>query len=71
MAKATSGWDVVRAKNSNGDHYTTTRALAKEAGDSILEDKPAVDQFGNWLAVKPNLTPAPESKSTTTKKDGK
>lgn len=67
----TSGWDVVRVKAANGDHYTTTRVLALKAGESILEDKPAVDRYGNWLPRKVNINPAPKkSASTTTKKEG-
>lgn len=52
---------VVRARNhTTGDHYTTTRHLADLSGDEVLEDHPAVDQYGRWLPTKPHkdITPA-------------
>lgn len=56
----THGWDAVRARNKDtGDHYTTTRHRADLRGDTVLEDRPALDKHGRWLAVTPkkNLTP--------------
>lgn len=37
-----------------GDHYTTTRVLAKKAGATLLPDHDAVDQYGKPLPRKRN-----------------
>lgn len=52
--------DVVRARHKDtGDHYTTTRHLADKRGDRILEDRPAVDEHGQWLPPLPHKTIQP------------
>lgn len=38
----------------SGDHYTTTRVLARKAGATLLAGHPAVDQYGNPLPRKRN-----------------
>lgn len=38
-----------------GDHYTTTRVLARKAGATLLPDHPAVDQYGAPLPRKRNV----------------
>lgn len=56
--------DVVRARHKDtGDHYTTTRHLATQRGDEILENRPAIDTYGRWLPTTPrkNLEPARDS----------
>lgn len=39
-----------------GDHYTTTRVLARKAGATLLPGHDAVDQFGHPLPRKPHLS---------------
>ena len=52
--------DVVRARHKDtGDHYTTTRHLATKRGAAVLEDRPAVDQYGRWLPPLPHKTIQP------------
>ena len=52
--------DVVRARDPHsGDHYTTTRHLATKRGATVLEDRPAVDQYGRWLPPLPHKTIQP------------
>lgn len=44
----------ILAKNkTTGEHYTTTRHLAKKRGDEVLEGRPATDVHGRWLPPKP------------------
>lgn len=62
MAETTTGWETVRARDSKGGTYTTTRVLATQAGHEILEGRPATDEHGNWLPPKPK-----ENISTKTK----
>ena len=64
-----NGWEVVRARDHiNGDHYTTTRHLATKRGATVLEDRPAVDQYGRWLDPKPHqdITPARDERGRFT-----
>lgn len=58
VPEAHTGWEVIRARNNDGGTYTTTRALAAQAVHEVLEGRPAVDEYGNWLPPKPkeNLT---------------
>lgn len=57
MTQRDDGWDVVRARHPRtGDHYTTTRQRAHRLGATVLDDHPAVDQWGRWLPTKPNTT---------------
>lgn len=51
-----NGWEVVRARASNGDHYTTTRVRARLDGATVIEGRPARDKYGNWLPRKPHTT---------------
>lgn len=42
--------EVIRARHhGNGGSYTTTRHLAAQRGDKVLEGVPAVDAHGRWL----------------------
>ncbi len=50
------GWEVIRARDSKGGTYTTTRHLAHQAGHEVLEGRPATDDRGNWLPDKPKET---------------
>ena len=49
----------VRASRPEG-HYTTTRHHAARRGHKVLEDHPAVDEYGRWLDPTPReqITPA-------------
>ena len=67
--------DVVRARDPHsGDHYTTTRHLATKRGATVLEDRPAVDQYGRWLPPLPHKTIQParddRGRSTSTADSG-
>lgn len=57
-----NGWEVVRVRDETGGTYTTTRHLARLAGHEVLEDRPALDNRGNWLPPTPkeNLTTEPK-----------
>ena len=49
--------EPVRVKHpKTGAHYTTTRALARMAGASLVKDHAAVDRYGQWLPPKLNNT---------------
>lgn len=50
-----SGFVRVRHPKT-GDHYTTTRVLARKAGATLLPDHKAVDQFGLPLPRKPHAS---------------
>lgn len=39
-----------------GDHYTTTRVLARKAGATLLPDHDAVDKHGRPLPRKPHTS---------------
>ena len=52
--------EYVRVRDTNGE-FTTSRAAAKNAGLTVLEDKPAVDQIGRPLPAKPKVSKAPGS----------
>lgn len=44
---------LVRVRHPRtGDHYTTTRVLARKAGATLLEGHPATDKYGNPLPRK-------------------
>ncbi len=46
---------LVRVRHpKTGDHYTTTRVLARKAGATLLEGHPATDKYGNPLPRKRN-----------------
>lgn len=46
---------LVRVRHpKSGDHYTTTRVLARKAGATLVEGQPATDQYGNPLPRKRN-----------------
>ena len=48
---------LVRVKHPvTGDHYTTTAALARRAGATLLPDHDAVDRYGQPLRRKRNLS---------------
>lgn len=60
---------VVRARNNDtGESYTTTRHLAAQRGDSVLEGVRAVDAHGRWLPPTPkkNLTPVRDDRGRFT-----
>lgn len=47
----------VRVKHpTTGDHFTTTRALARRMGATLIPDHAAVDKDGRPLPRKPNLS---------------
>lgn len=47
---------LVRVRHPrSGDHYTTTRVLARKAGATLL-NQPATDQYGNPLPRKRNVS---------------
>ena len=49
--------DVIRVRDPRtGDHYTTTVALARKAGATLLPDHDAVDRYGTWLPRKTNIS---------------
>lgn len=46
---------LVRVRHPrSGDHYTTTRVLARKAGATLVEGQPATDKYGNPLPRKRN-----------------
>lgn len=46
---------LVRVRHPRtGDHYTTTRVLARKAGATLLEGHDATDKYGNPLPRKRN-----------------
>lgn len=46
---------LVRVRHpKTGDHYTTTRVLARKAGATLLAGHPATDKYGNPLPRKRN-----------------
>ncbi len=67
MASKPDGYALVRVKdNSNGAEYTTSLAAAQADGITVLDGRPAVDEFGAHLPPKPS-TPkgsAPTSKES-------
>lgn len=65
---ADNGFEVIRAKTPAGTHVTTTRVIAQQYNYEVLENRPAVDERGNWLPSKPSETIA--EKAETTKRKG-
>lgn len=56
LASGPSG-EYVRVKHPvTGDHYTTTRVLARKAGATLLPDHDAVDKYGYPLPRKPRTS---------------
>lgn len=54
--------EYVRVKHpATGDHYSTTRALARIAGASLIPDHAAVDRYGKPLPRKPRTDLSKES----------
>lgn len=52
-----NGWEKVRVRDRyTGAHRTTTRVRALADGHTILDDRPAVDEHGSNLPVKPRKT---------------
>lgn len=61
--------EVIRARNHHtGGSYTTTRHLAAQAGDKVLEGVTAVDTHGQWLPPTPhiNITPVRDDRGRFT-----
>lgn len=46
--------DFVRAKGPDGQEFYTTERGARAAGAEVV-DKPAYDQYGRLIPIKPNI----------------
>lgn len=57
-------YEVVRAKDAQGNEYSTTRIAALNAGSTVLE-KPALDQWGQIVPTKTVLDFRAEATDTT------
>lgn len=58
-------YELVRAKDNAGNEYTTTRVAAISAGSTVLEHKPATDQWGRPNPTKTFLDLRAEDDTTT------
>lgn len=58
-------YELVRAKDQNGNEYTTTRIAALNARSTVLDHKSAVDGFGQVVRTKTVLDLRAEAADTT------
>lgn len=59
-------YGLVRAKDQAGNEYTTTRVAALTSGSTVLEHKPALDQWGQHIPTKTVLDFRAEAEATDT-----
>lgn len=58
-------YELVRAKDTAGNEYTTTRVAAINAGSTVLEHKSPLDAFGQLVPTKTVLDLRAEATDTT------